>query len=438
MMIPMRSFKSRILQGKTISVWGSGYLGYTTVLHLQNQGFRVRMHDMDKSDLRAEIEAGTYPSGEQSSVWSRHFKAPPLNPELVTVHDDAADMFGVPVHIICLPTHWKDGTKVSPRVLDYFLDNKDRLDDCLILFVATEKPGGTQKHFIGPMQEAGARCSFACSPRSDWRLEEFMGPHGPRPVAGVDTESYCKAEIFYSLIGVETTRLATIKEAEVFECAKNALNYTVAAFINQLALSFPDTDVRNITPLLAQNISMDEVPPSLGSIGYKTAHSIEHLLSGLNGQNHMSTVTEAQSTNLSAILFYADKIKRAGVESVTILGLGTRGSLRDVALSPSLILAEYLHGNGVSIVVDDPNFSEMEIASLMPFARAIDLESDPVSTDAVVIMNDLESYRTFTQEELSAKGITTAKVVIDNAGIFQDFEFSRETLYHVPGDGNIG
>lgn len=433
-----KSFKSFILGSKIVANWGAGYLGYTSALQLQQQGFRVHLYDFNKPDLAEHVRTGRYPLIDQSRVWTKDVQTPALNPDLVTVCTDPMDMFDCPVHIITYPMHLADGTKLYEHILGYFLSNVARLEDCLILFTATQTPGSTERYFIRPLLDAGAQCSFACALRSDWRLEEFLSRKDVRPIAGWDTMAYAKAEIFMSLLGVPTTRIMSIKAAEVYECAKNALNYTVAAFVNQLALAYPDVDVRNISRLLASNIIMGEVEPSVGNVGHKIANSIDHLLAGISGTNALSTLHEAQSTNIASILFYADIAKREGTRSVAILGLAAPDSLRDVALSPSIILAEYLHRRGVEVVINDPNFSSDEIKTILPFAKVLDIGRQKVASDAVFLMKSLEEYRAFTLHDLLAKGIGTARLIIDNTGLFRDYEFAPGTRYHVPGDGSIG
>ena len=40
MLDSFENFKNKALRQKTISVWGLGYLGYTTILLLQKNGFK--------------------------------------------------------------------------------------------------------------------------------------------------------------------------------------------------------------------------------------------------------------------------------------------------------------------------------------------------------------------------------------------------------------
>ena len=40
-----------ILKTKTVSVWGTGYLGYTTMLRLQNNGFNIVAYDISREQL---------------------------------------------------------------------------------------------------------------------------------------------------------------------------------------------------------------------------------------------------------------------------------------------------------------------------------------------------------------------------------------------------
>jgi hypothetical protein len=54
------------------------------------------------------------------------------------------------------------------------------------------------------------------------------------------------------------------------------------------------------------------------------------------------------------------------------------------------------------------------------------------------MMTPHRAYRYLNQAELDRLGVTSAKFVIDNAGLWKDFLFSKDTFYHIPGDGKLG
>jgi UDP-N-acetyl-D-mannosaminuronate dehydrogenase len=436
----VNDFKARLLRHKTVSVWGTGYLGYTTTLQFQAKGFRVRLFDFGSRDFADNIARGNYPTPEQRKIWSRSICAPLPDTAGLTVASRPEDILDTPLHVISMPRFWEDGTDIYASLAATLGRAGDKIGDSLVLFLAAETPGTIERAFIGPLLAKGAACAFACALRSDWSLEEFFASARPRPIAGHDARGLAMAESLFESLGVQTFSLAGIREAEVYENARNSLNYTVSAFVNQLALAYPDVNVRQIGDLLAGSLASlppTEAAPSLGSIGYKTTHSVDHLLDGAKNDQYLSIIREAQSTNISVILHYADLIVGAGIRSATILGLACPGSLRDIRLSPSIVLAEYLHSQGVEVHAHDPNFTIAELAEILPFARPARLTGERVAGEAVILMNDKDEYRALSQEDIDASGIGSARVVIDNPGIFREYAFSPGTAYHVPGDGNL-
>ena len=101
-------------------------------------------------------------------------------------------------------------------------------------------------------------------------------------------------------------------------------------------------------------------------------------------------------------------------------------------------MAEKLLSQKVQVRLHDPYYTEDEIAELLPDAEVIrDLEH-PLNSECIVMMTPHRAYRYLNQSELDSLGVTSAKFVIDNTGLWQDFQFAEETIYHIPGDGKLG
>ena len=52
----MEQFKEKLLKNKVVSVWGAGYLGYTEIMRLQSNGFKVNVFDYTDTGFNEKIK----------------------------------------------------------------------------------------------------------------------------------------------------------------------------------------------------------------------------------------------------------------------------------------------------------------------------------------------------------------------------------------------
>lgn len=427
-------FTEKLLQSKQVSVWGIGYLGYTITLKLHSLGFKVKVYDFNPIQLR-DVKSGQYPTTEQQEIWSQSMDIPKISFSLLKIAENSRDMFDTDIHIVGFPAAG-EGLRC---LTEAFIEHKDLISpDSLVVFQAAETPGNIDLHFISPLREARVECSVAAALRSDWTINEFLHNEKEQVLAACSSASLAKAKVFYELIGQKYSVLSSIKEAELYENARNSLHYLIGEYTNQLALAFPKTNIRKMTNLLARNINSKEIKFRLGAENYKMVLAIEHMLNGAKHAEYLTLIKEAQNSSLSLLLSYADFIVRKEVQSVCILGLSSMGDQKDLRFSPSIFLAEYLNKKGISVAVHDPFFNSKEILEIMPFATPIVIEAGAVSSDVVILMSDHSHYKALSRQDLDDIGISRANIILDNAGVFEYFSFLPTTIYHLVGDGAFG
>jgi len=430
----MNEFKRRLLARKRVSVWGVGYLGYTMLLRLRSAGFSVDVYDYSRERLEA-LRNGDYPSAEQMVSWAIT-EVPAFDLSNTVVAEEPGGLFRNNVHIISFPGKMDDINELE-EVAEMFLANREALKGALVLFQSAETPGDIRRHFIEPLKSGGAECSFASAFRTDWSFEEFMTERTRQMVAGYDEESLVKARAFLEECGIEYAALSSIEEAELYECARKTLHYTVSSFVNQLAMAYPSTDVRNVTGFLMRHIRLDDITPSVGTMGYKEVNAMEHILEGSGNPAALTVIRDNELTNVSSIMHYAEIIKRRS-SGAAILGICEKEDQKDIRMTPARILAESLVEDGLEVHIHDPYFTPQEIGELLPGA-VFDPDIEGVAgIECVVLMTAHRAFRRLTQEDLDRLGVSSARLVIDNPGLWKNFSFSRDTLYHVPGDGKLG
>lgn len=430
----MNEFKSELLKNKVISVWGIGYLGYTTILRLVKAGFNVNVFHFDNIDLKSALENHAYPTLEQKSLWSLHTDIPNVDLSKISIKENVDEMFNASVHIIAMPIIGQKETTLN-ALLEVFENNKSKKNNTLILFQAAETPGVIENKFISCLG-VNNTYSYASAFRSDWNIEEFFSEKSTRVIAGYSDEALHKAKILFEILNIKYIELSSIKESEIYINAKNSLEFTISGFFNQLSLTYSDIDINNLSSKILSNLNTDDSNPGFSSTDFKNANSIEHLLEGSNNSHFCTIIKEAQSANISLLLEYAELLKRNGIDSVVILGISNQDTLKDIRFSPSIIIAEYLNKLNINVFINDPNFTAMEINEILPFANYIDLLKG-VEQKAVLIMKDYDEYKELTQSDIEKLGIFNTDIIIDNIGLFRDFSFSSDTVYHKIGDGNL-
>jgi len=426
------NFKKTLITSKKVSVWGVGYLGYTTLLTLQKFGFNATVFDFNQTRLR-EMSDGNYPNIEQLNSLTKHGKMPEVDLGYIEIADYQNLLFENNLHIISFPnTNDTDYATLT----DYFINNRDKLQDSLIIFQSAGTPNDIELNFIAILTENDIKLDVATIFRADWTIEEYRNKSNRRVVSGNSSNAIKKVNLFLGLLNMQTVCLESIKEAEVYENTKIALNYTISAFFNQLSLSYPDLNVDNMSQNILSELDVKSISLGVNSVDYKTEQSIDSLLAA-TPNDHLSILKEANSTNISFLYYYTNLLKNKNINSVSILGLSAYSNLKDLRFSPSIILAEHLNREGIKVCINDDNITEDELTDIMSFAEFIDINRQPIKSEVVVIMNLCNSYKFFTQEKIEELGLYKVKFILDNTGFFKNYMYSDKSTYHYLCDGSL-
>lgn len=433
----MSKFSEALFATKTVSVWGIGYLGYTTILRLQSKGFFVNCSTFDK-DVQEDIQNGKYPYEHMGQTWSKSNDMPKADLSKVFFSpSDFKNMFDANVHIIALPAFGESGRPDAyNRLVDIFSEHIGKLNGSLVLFQAAEKVGTVENYIIKPLKRKGIKCHFASAFRSDWSVEEFLLGNENRIIAANDKASLDMACEFFDILGVRFETLGGIREAEVYENAKNCLKYSAEAFFTQLSFAYPDINVNEVSSMVVKNLDLSTKRGGLNLLNHKHMLHIDHVLAGQSG-DYLSIIKETQAVNMTTVLFYADILKQKGIASVTVMGLSAEGARKDIRASAAVLLAEYLHNIGIKVFVHDPCFAKDEIKEILPFAKMSNMKNNSNFTEAYVVMSANTVYNFLTQKDVGENGMFGAKIIIDGVGILKNLSFSSKTIYHEVGDGGL-
>lgn len=432
-----------ILKTKTVSVWGLGYLGYTTIFRLQNSGFNVVVYDLNQAQL-SRFRSPEYPTKEQVDVWSQTGYLPQLDYNKIKVAKSPKELFDFSyLHIVAVPEDHKktNEANVVAKLADIFSDNlKDDPKIPFVMFESASMPGHIEKYFVENLKKHDIVCSknyyLGVMFRTDWSMESFIKQKYKVPVA-----AYCKKSLramreMLDYIGIVTVELGNLKEAEIYVNSINAIQAMASDFMRQLALGYPSVDMKKVSELLFRDISLEGCALNMGTGGERMTFAIDNLIFGSNNPGKLTLLKEFQDINISSVLHYGEYIMRQGYKSVAILGVTYEGNQKDLTLSPAITLADYLIKNSIKVFLNDPFCAKEEMNKFVKGAEVVEFPSGVFSADALILACDHNQYKGISQVTLDDIKKET-KLIIDNCGIWSHLSFGNNIKYCQVGDGTL-
>src|SRR2546422_3719883 len=419
----LRSQKARI------AVWGTGYIGLSTMAYYARRGVRCIGYDISK-DVVESINAGKIPFVNLEH-WLGFSIEPLVNNGLIHATSHVKEILEdehTPVHFVAVPTE-KNGTPWDGALLDVSkkLSAKKiggRPD--LIIVESTLAPGQSDDTVVETLRRSGRKVPdeflVAVAPRRDWFDNPGLNVHTiPRVVGGIDEESRGAA---MDVLGIICSKLVPVSDhriAELVKSTENSFRALNIAFANTLSRAFPDIDTIELIDAAATKWNYVAHYPGLGTGGYCIPLAPEYLIEGSRSQGeHTNLLSQINEVNRSQTRFLGELIaKSLSGSSVGLIGLSYKRNLKVHVLSPTIMLTEVLRKAGKQVVIQDPYYSAKEIeeiARVATFSYPEDLKKfDPV----VVSVRHLE----YTETPVPAllKFIKSGTFVLDAEGAWQSY-----------------
>lgn len=436
-------FPKDVLKTKTVSVWGLGYLGYTTILRLQNNGFNVVAYDPDKRRMEQFIK-GKYPDKKQADSWSHMGYLPKPDLSKVKITNSPAGLFkNSLLHFIAIPESPKTSTtkNTAGQIAEIFSRKlKNSKNAPLIVFESVFIPGHIERYFVEKLKKDGLSCSknyyLGALFRTDWSVETFINQDGKIPIAGYCQDSLKMTKELFDYLNVDTIEVGSLKDGEIYVNSINAIQAMASDFVRQLTLGYPSVNMKRLSNLLFKNVTLKDCVLNVGTGGERMTFSIDYLIEGSDSPDSLTLLKEYQDINITSVLSYAEYIIRHGYKSVAIMGVTYRGNQKDLTLSPSVTLAEYFTRNEVKVFLDDPLCTKVELQKLIKGTSMVKSLDDAFSAEVIMLASDHNQYKYLSQSTLDGIKKNT-KLIIDNYGIWSHLKFGKKTRYYQTGDGSL-
>jgi len=427
-----------------MGIWGTGYIGFTTMAYFASKSIHCIGTDLDEQIVR-DINLGkiAIPNLE---YWIGFPTKPLVEAGLMTATTDWRELLkeDIKVHMICISTE-KEGKPWDEPLIDVCKKiSKQEPSDfpALVIVESTLTPGRSNNIIIPIFEEEGLKVSqdilLGVAPRRDW----FISPEKslknlPRVIGGTTKET---TEIMIDVLGIVCENLLAApsnRESEIVKSVENMFRHVDITIANQLAVSYPDIDIREVLRLVGTKWNIETYLPSFGTGGYCIPLSSKYVLAGMknpSGIEILKKVIEADSSQPDLI---ADLLIRKGLKKVGLLGLAYKGDLKIHILSPALKIAKKLKENKISFKVHDPYYSDQEIRELVG-SSSFKFPDELEEFDAIIITPNHRIYN-FTPKNEILNRLVNCKLILDNQGAWERWRKDFASLnidYRMVGDRN--
>ncbi len=444
----MSNLKTKLLNGeKKIGVWGTGFIGFSSMANFANNGVKVIGYDVVKEKVEM-INRGEIPI-ENLEFWLGFGIKELVENGLMKATYDISDMHDkdIAVHMVCIPTE-KGGEPFDDILIDVIgniskiiKERKERGENeeaPLVIVESTITPGRSDSVCIRIFKENGLEVGkdvlYGVAPRRDW----FVSPEKslkklPRIIGGSTKETTKLMKDVLSII-VDTLVPATDhKHAEIVKSVENAYRHLDITFANQLTLAYPNMNVTEILRLAGTKWNIGTFHPSFGTGGYCIPLSSKYVIMGAERPEYLTLLKETIKTDSEQPSFVVKKVKKSGAKKVGILGLSYKGDIKVTILSPTLRLVELLKKEGIEVKVNDPLYTDDEIRKASG-AEPFRFPDEMGEFDTILIVADHKHYR-FTPHKTIRENLKNCKLILDNTEVWKDIPFEDLGIeYHIAGD----
>ncbi|AJE80905.1 UDP-N-acetyl-D-mannosaminuronic acid dehydrogenase [Streptomyces albus] len=426
-------YRSDLLSGRcAVSVWGMGYIGFSTFEALRAEKVRVVGYDISSERVAALRAAG---AADTES---------PVGTPAATLTDDRAEALSpdVAVHFVAVPTergarpHSRDLVDVLEAIVEATAA-RPKAHPPLVIVESTLTPGTVETLLLPLLRANGLSADrdllLALAPRRDWFIAEGYGLRDlDRVYSGVGGRSAEAAYAVLSLMCDTLHRAPSHIEGELVKCVENAYRHLEITLGNQLTLAYPDVDMVEVLRLAGTKWNIGTFHPSFGTGGYCVPLGSRYLLAGTEHAEELTLLSQAVETDMRMRSVVADAVALRG--PVVILGLAYKGDIKVSTLSPTVGISARLAQLGVPFGVFDPLYSAEEINRLLGADVAVSRLPEAIrAARAVLIVTDHAEFREEAYLGLLTEPREGELVVLDNQGVLAGRVWPEHVVYRQAG-----
>jgi len=389
----------------TVGVLGLGYVGLPVAQQAVAAGFDVTGFDLSERAVIGLNEGRSH----VDDISDSQVQAMILGGFTATSH--AADLAGLDIYVICVPTPLSDGggpdltaVKAAGHTVAQGLT-----PGALVILESTTYPGTTDTVLRPILEESGliAGVDFALSfspERIDPGNEKYTFANTPKVVGGLTEACRDRSAEFYGRMVERVVLTRGLREAETAKLLENTYRHVNIALVNEMARFCADLDIDLwdvIDAASTKPFGFQAFYPGPGVGGHCIPIDPNYLSHFVRTETGYSFrfVELAQEINASMPAYVAsrvqDKLNRDGHATnganVLLLGVTYKANIADVRESPAIPVARALRRIGARVRFHDPYVTDWVVDDL-----AVERAEDPVAaaseSDCVVLLQPHASY----------------------------------------------
>ena len=420
-----------------IAVWGTGYIGLSTMVYFAKKKIKCIGYDINKEKIK-KINSGTLPLSDlrkwfgfdiRGLVKQNYLKATSNYKNLITKE--------FLVHFIAIPTE-KNG-KPYYKPLMSVLNNISKIKQenktpPIIIVESTLAPKVSDKKIIPFLKKkkmiVGKNILLSVAPRRDWFIEGGKNLENLDRVYGsTDKKSTKFTKDVLSIVCKKLHVASSYKVSEMVKSVENAYRHMDITLANQLSLAFPKDNIREVLKLVGTKWNVEAFHPGIGAGGYCIPLSSRYILSQVENANKLSLLRETVKTDDGMSKLIANSIAKRGLKKIGVLGLSYKGDLKVSVLSKVIPLIKFLIKKKIKVKLYDPYFSNKEIYDAAR-VKTFSFPKDLPNFDGLILSVDHKQFKI--RKKILKKYLKNCKLIIDHDGAWKKYNLKNN--YHLSGD----
>lgn len=429
----------KLLKSKNfkVAVWGTGYIGLSTMVYFSKKKIKCVGYDIDKNKIK-KINSGILPLPDLRSWFGFDIKQL-VKQNYLSATSEYKDLISEEflVHFIAIPTEKNGKPFYKPllSVLNNIAKIKTKTKNPPIIIVeSTLAPKVSDKKIIPFLKKKklilGKDILLSVAPRRDWFIEGGKNLENLDRVYGAtDKKSSKVAKDILSIVCKKLHMASSYKVSEMVKSVENAYRHMDVTLANQLSLAFPKDNMREVLKLVGTKWNIETFHPGIGTGGYCIPLSSRYILSQVRDSSKLSLLRETVKTDNGMSRIVANSIKKRGYKKIGILGLSYKGDLKVSVLSKVIPLVESLKKKGLKVQLFDPYFSSKEIKDTVK-VETFKFPNELIKFDCIIVTVDHKQFK-IPKKKLE-KYLKNCKFIIDHDGAWK--KYNLKTIYHLTGD----
>ncbi len=433
-------FKKRLLNNDIgLAVWGTGYIGLSSMVYFAEKGVKCLGYDIDAKKVQS-INKGILTIPELKNWFDIDIKKLSKNSYLKATSNYTnliSDRF--PVHLIAIPTE-KNGKpyfKILFSVLDKISALIKKRIKPVIIVESTLTPKFTRKFIIPYLSKKGHSENdyiLGIAPRRDWFVANTKTIEKLDRVVGGKNKK--EGKIIKSILSIVCKKIHVSSDYSVAEMVKsieNSYRHMEITLANQLSIAYNNYDMREVLKLVGTKWNIGTFFPGFGTGGYCIPLSSQYVLREIKNKKKLTLLRETIKTDKLINILIAKSILKKNFKSIGILGLSYKGNLKVDILSPVKPFVEYLVNRKVNVKIFDPFYSTKEISKKLGI-KTFNYPEDLKLFDCIVISVDHNIFKK--KFDITKKYLKKCKFVLDNMGVWKNFNLPKNIEYKISGEKN--